>query len=64
MFKVDSNRINPLHMVPDITDYDLESLAPDADRENIWNLEMELLIHQDPVLGSSLPTNLKVDIPD
>ena len=66
MFKVDSNRLNPLHMVPDITDYDQdpESLDPDADHEKIWNLDMELLIHQDPVLGSSLPTNLKVDIPD
>ena len=53
-------------MVPDSTDYDPdpESLAPDADREKIWNLDMELLIHQDPVLGSSLPTNLKVDFPD
>ena len=66
MFKVDPNRLNPLNMVPDITDYDQdpESLDPDADHEKIWNLDMELSIHQVLDLGSSLPTNLKVDFPD
>ena len=63
MFKVNPNRLNPLHMVPDITDYDPESLDPDADHEKIWNPDMELSIHQDLDLGSSLPTKLKVDLP-
>ena len=66
MFEVDPNRLNLLYMVPDITDYDPdpESLTPDADRKKIWNLDMELSIHQVLDLGSSLPTNLKVDFPD
>ena len=66
MFKVDPNQLNPLNMVPDITDYDQdpESLDPDADHEKIWNLDMELSIHQVLDLGSSLPTNLKVNIHD
>ena len=45
MFKVDSNRINPLHMVPDITDHDLDAESLDPIRSmkragiRIWNCQ-------------------------